>query len=118
MAHAKDLTGLSPGERWWVRRRRLGLTQERMAHSLSLSEKMYNLIERDRATFHLERSPRMKAKPGELCALARRRHGLDLWSTAAAFGISHTELLTREREHDPRLVSSWASLGYLFFPEK
>lgn len=110
----KDLTALSPGERWWVLRRQLGQTQEQLARSLDMSEKMYNLIERDRAVFHLDKRPKRKARPGDLCALARRRHGLDLWSTAARFGISHTELLTRERESDPRLVSSWASLGYVF----
>ncbi len=108
-----DLTVLSPGERWWLRRRRNGFTQEQMAQKLYISEKAYNMIETDRSRAK-RRAPSGLWNPGDLCMLARRRSGMCLRTTAANFGISHTELLTRERESDPRLVEAWKSLKYRF----
>jgi len=108
-----DLKRQSPGERLWVDRTRLGKTQAEMALVFDTSERRYNMYERDKVEFPWAPPPTTTDR-GLLCALARRRHGLCLRSTASLFNISHTELLTRERESDPRLVREWKSLKYRF----
>jgi transcriptional regulator with XRE-family HTH domain len=86
-------------------------TQAQRARKMKISERRYNRIERG-----LEEGPttESEATMGDLCALARRRHGLDLRATAALFGVTHVTLLGWERAGEPRLVAGWKRLGYRF----
>jgi DNA-binding XRE family transcriptional regulator len=108
----KKLRKWSPGERLWLWRRQLGITQETAAAMLGLTTKKYWEMELDLTRYVTKLPSLYKMAPGDLCALARRRHGLGLRDTAKLFGISHTELLRRERHSDPRLIREWERHGY------
>ncbi len=115
-AYLKNLSKQTVGERFWLDRRRLGKTQAEVAERLDMSEKRYNQLENDKGEYEFAPPPG-RTELGALCALARRRSGKSLRATAAIFGISHTELLNREREDDARLAKAWKALGYRFYPK-
>jgi transcriptional regulator with XRE-family HTH domain len=108
----KDLRKWTKGEQLWLWRRAGEYTQEEAARRLKIGERHYWEAENDlvsRATVALEGEPGL----GDLCALARRRHGLLLRATAQMMGVSHVTLLAWERVGDPRLVNAWKNKGYL-----
>lgn len=97
-----DLTYLSTGELLWVHRRRLGLTQYKMARKLCVGRNKYKAWELDHedcAIGGLTLKPTLYEKLG----LARRRLGYGLWPIAEKLGCSHMTLLKLEREQHPRL---------------
>jgi hypothetical protein len=51
---------------------------------------------------------------GDLCALARRRSGLELRGVARIMGVSHVTVLKREENSDPRLAVAWRGRGWRF----
>lgn len=112
MANAKDLGKRTVGEEHWLCRRAFAHTQAEQGKYFGISEKRYARVERDKES--MDGPPSGKPTLGDLCALARRRHCRPLRSMATRFGISHTELLTRERESDPRLAAAWGRFGYIF----
>lgn len=112
MADRPELAWRTRGEQLWLWRRRFKLTQASAARSLLISEYIYHESENDRSGKAPARS--IRPTPGELCALARRRHGLGLLGTARLLGLTHVTMLARERRCDPSLITSWQKLGYEF----
>jgi DNA-binding XRE family transcriptional regulator len=110
----KNLHIRTDDEHLWLARRVRGLTQEEMAHNCKVPYKTYFRCEKGQATWPKALPPLTKVQPGDLCALARRRHGLTLLKTAVTVGCSHATLLAREQASDPDLVTSWRQLGYVF----
>lgn len=99
------------GEFFWLARYRNGSTQAEVAKKRKMNLKAYQNLEyclEPKSTIH------NKFKEGELCALARRRHGMPLRATATLLGLSHVTLLLWERESDPRLATKWRKLGFRF----
>lgn len=115
MVIIKNLRSHTMDEHLWLIRRHMGLTQVEMAKQWDVSPKTYYRIENGLAEWSHPGTPLARPyRDGELCALARRRHGKTLVQTAADLGISHSTLLARERVSDPRLVTAWRGFGYRF----
>ena len=110
-----DLKCLSAGERFWIARRNLNITQQAMAKRFRMGIKIYNRVERDLedAICVVPQQPR-EVLQVHLCALARRRDGRDLREIAELVGVSHVTLLAMERRNDPKLVMAWRAIGYRF----
>ena len=117
-----NLLTWTTGERLWLIRRSLGLTQKAMGKRLGVCERTYWAAERDLGpTGKLVRAvgPKSLDKApnpslGALCALARRRWRRSLAETADLFDISHVTLLLWEHESEPRLRTAWEGFGYRF----
>lgn len=107
----KNLQFIAYGEFFWLARYREGKTQAQTAKKKKMSLKAYQKLE----YYLIPKSPlHSKFKNGEMCALARRRHGMPLRDTATLLGLSHVTLLKMERENDPKLVVKWKRLGFKF----
>lgn len=114
MLNGHDLGNRTIAERAWLLRARRGTSQEEMAEKLGVALKTYQRVEQGHAPWSFEYQPRIKPTAGELCALARRRHGLGLRRTAGLLGCTHVTLLARERRSDPALMDAWRGMGYVF----
>lgn len=112
----KNLKKWTYGERLWLTRRAVGETQKVFAKRFGVSEKRYLAAENDRQPLGGDARPLpdLSPTPGDLCALARRRHKRSLRATARMLKLSHVGLLTRERRSDERLAQAWTALGYIF----
>lgn len=112
MAYGKDLTTLSPGERFWVDRLRRSQTQAEAAARLGIPERRYLQIENDRR--QAAKVPKVKPTAAEMCGLARRRSGRSLEALGALLGVSKVTLLAWEAIGEPRLWAAWERMGYKF----
>lgn len=114
----RNLTNLTPGERMWLARVfDQGVSQDVMAVRAKISHNRYVDAELGRC----EPIPLFKGMfDGQIpplqqrLRLARRRSGRQLWSLAAAVGVSHVTLLKMERRADSRLVAFWKTQGFRF----
>jgi DNA-binding XRE family transcriptional regulator len=111
---SKNLKRWTTGEHFWLARMDDGITQAEAARLEGISEKRYGLIETDRTEPNSGRPLPRPYTVGQLCALARRRHGLSLRATAKLMGVSHVTILLWERDSEPRLAAGWRHLGYRF----
>lgn len=111
----KNLGERTYGEQLWLWRRQKRYTQAEAAKTLGVSEYAYNRSETDRDEAMWASRIVIKPSPGDLCALARRRHGLCLRTTAADLGLTPPTLLKRERLSKPSLIAAWQRLGYYGF---
>jgi len=109
----KHLGKRTNGEAAWLHRMRHNKTQAEMAAELGMSERNYRRFES--GEIDVPHDP-ICYRPtlGELCALARRRHGLGLRATARAVGCAHVTLLAKEDRSDADLVAYWRGHGYRF----
>lgn len=92
---------LTNGEGWWLMRRRSGLTQVAfVARFPGLSEEALRRYERDEGEvpFPGGCAPWPPLSPGEYCALARRRLGLDLVFMARKLRVSRQTLIKIEAD--------------------
>jgi hypothetical protein len=94
-------------------RRAHGLTQEEAASHFGVHRKKYWKIEAGRLTAN-PLPPILNWAKGDLCALARLRHGKRFRETASMIGISHVTLSAWEKTGDKRLIKFWKSMGYRF----
>lgn len=100
---------VSPGERMWLRRKALCLSQREFCRKFGLSRGRLSAMELDR----LEIPPRLLegvdvgVRP--TLALLRRRSGLTLLGVAGVLGVSGVTVLAWERASDPRLIAWWAA---------
>jgi DNA-binding XRE family transcriptional regulator len=101
--------GLTPGERFWLFRKRAKRSQRKAARRLGLGRITYYRIEHD-------------AHPAPACVpditfltaperlrLARRRSGLTAMKIARSLGVSRVTFMEWEGRADPRLRAWWAS---------
>lgn len=91
---------LTNGEGWWLLRRRLGITQVEFGAGNGISEETLRRYERDEGEVP---SPGTCAAwspltPGEYCAIARRRLGLDLPAMARRLKVSRQTLIKIEAD--------------------
>lgn len=89
------------------------MTQREAAARFGVHEKKYWKIEAG-ILLAEPAPPQLKWSMGDLCALARRRHGKSFRKTAQEIGISHVTLAAWEAKGDDRLVRHWKAMGYLF----
>jgi len=117
----KDLRTRTPGERLWLARKGLGLSQVQAAALAGVGETAYGKAEKvlfgAPTPFKSPFPPISKPSLPVLLALARRRSGLGLDGTAAALGVSKVTLLAWERDGGPGLKVFWERRGYVF-PKK
>lgn len=117
---SKNLKNWTPGEKLWMRRRMMSArqdkpyTQREAAGLYGVGFKKYKAAELDACTIDEGMLREITHGLGDLCALARRRHGLGLRETASLFGCTHVTLLAQEGRHDPELAKGWRRLGYRF----
>lgn len=109
-----DLRTLTEGEKLWLWRHRLGLTQQLAADHYTVCKRYY--VEAELGRRH---EKFLTARVGllnvdEQMALARRRCGRGLLGTATLAGVCHVTLLARERAGDPRLLAFWEGRGFRF----
>jgi hypothetical protein len=111
---SKDLRVRTPGEELWCRRRKASLTGPEAATRLGIGRTLLWLAEKDLASVDGARG--LAGPPGlpQLLALARRRQGWGLLSTAQWVGVSHTTLLAWEKAGDRRLQKDWERKGFTF----
>lgn len=102
----------TPGEELWIWRRAMGFDQAQAGQYFYISEDAYWRAESDIGK-KLDPEP-VEPTLGDLCALARRRHGLTMHATARLLGMSHVTLAKRERAGCRELVKAWKGLGYRF----
>jgi transcriptional regulator with XRE-family HTH domain len=110
---------VTQGEAWWLRRRRLGLTQAVVASQLCVSEDTYRHWEADAVVPLPIGLPVLNdtvTRPltyGEFCALARRRKGWTLPQACAYLDISRQTLIKieRDRTNPVRRVAEWWAVG-------
>lgn len=110
----RDLGRRTRGEELWLWRRRKGLTQEKTRARFGASEYAMAMAEKADAPTLPPRCRLREPTWGELCALARRRHGLGLDETARRHGCSRVTLLSREKRGAAGLVLWWQDMGYKF----
>jgi len=112
----KNLRKRTDGERLWLYRRVNDLTQEEASALFAIPKTTYYRVEIGAAKWPLDfKVPGVNHYTlGDLCALARRRHGKGLHGTADLMGCTHVTLLARENKSDPDLVKAWRRLGYRF----
>lgn len=116
----RDLTRLSRGEALWAWRTSLGLNQVQAGKRLGLGRHKVSALERG-AAWDRSLEPMLRnftPTLGTMLALARRRAGLGLVGTAAAFGVSAVTLLTWERRGNHCLVAYWRGRGFTFAPKR
>lgn len=107
-----DDPALTPGERWWLARRRRGVSQGVVAAELGVCLTYYQRVERDRR--HLVAAPRVNTITRlEKFALARRRTHLTLREVGEELGVCHVTVLNWERLALPRLIEFWRRRGQL-----
>lgn len=106
----RSLNIRTPAENLWLWRRRQDFTKAQAATALCISEYRYSLLESGEG----KPKRRITPTPGDLCALARRRYGLELRGTAELLKMSHVTLLAMERRSDAVLIAEWMKLGYKF----
>lgn len=113
-----DLRRRTNGEELWLYRRAQAranggqVTQADAARVMGVCEKQYWKAERD--LVELKAPVRTTPTLGDLCALARRRHGKGLAATARKFRVSAPTLLGQEKAGHPALVRAWEAIGYVF----
>jgi len=131
----KNLTDRSPAEELWLWRRRQlspsgrtrsrigsGMSQAEAAERLGISSQRYHDAEAGRLPGRDVRVLLMSAcqgdnidpKPGELCALARRRAGWTLELARQAIGRSRVTFLELERIGSGDVINLWVREGYTF----
>jgi len=92
---------LTNGEGWWLLRRRLGFTQIEFARrNNQISEETLRRYERDEGEVPSPGrcAPWTRLTPGEYCALARKRLGVDLATMARRRKVSRQTLIKIEAD--------------------
>ena len=93
------LTDLTPGERFWLWRRRTGTHSYDASVIYGVSTKLITAWERDRRTDVPEVNlPGGELTCGEQATILRRRAKVSIKSAAVQLGVSHVSLIRMERD--------------------
>lgn len=113
-----DLRDLTLGERVWLARRRLGLTQAQMGKRLGVKRGAIWGAERGLRTPGWAEDLAGRTRPPgvlqEALPLARRRSGKTLRQAAALAGVTHVKMLDLEGSGSEDLMEFWARRGFRF----
>lgn len=113
-----NLFDVTRGERLWMWRMRVPLTEGDAAKNLGVPLTQYRAMEQDDPELAFWNFPPMAPVRGDLCRLARRRMGWDLDEAAKQLGYSPTgQLEVAESNDDFLLLRKWVERGFRFIPE-
>lgn len=116
MPDRRLLTQLTHAEEWRLYRRRLGISQRKMAKRLKVHRGFYQGVEagEHELTFPYKLTLSPPPAQAEYLLLARRRSKLSAAAVAEKLGVTRMCLYKWEHAADPRLVKFWRGRGYRF----